>query len=541
MSTFVLYCGPDANTQLNTLIEALPQSAVVKQRFSCAQYPQFAVAVGSVDSFICEHLGVVLAFEGYVTHSQSRGEILGNELITQFIERGEQCTKYWRGSFRVAIHINGVTRVYCDQLCTRVLFYSNANHQAIYCSHTKPILSLLPKRTINGASLLQFMHAGRFFAGQTLFNELGQISSGTAHRISPNNQFETFKWFEYLIQPELKADNERLIEFKSTLDDVIIEHYERAEQCALLLSGGVDSRYILNTLGEHVPSNKLAGLFTCLWGEVNDDYGSDASWAKREAQRHGVKFEFYQNIADVRLFESMFDAQSGMTAHVFSHSDDFHWCRHINGLGYRSLMRGDEIFGPNGTEMTSREAAFNKVGLSLTAPMINGLGADVEQWQNDYAKQVARLGGLADEPNDLRDILYCVERLVANNAHLNSQRSPFVENYNPLLDLKIVEFNQALPRHLRTNKQLFRQCFAHYYPTRGFATSGNGFDWQRLWQQNELKQLLQSSLATLPDVFDLAYWHQVGQLLDQPFSKAEQLTQLQQAVRAVVLARWLEV
>lgn len=537
MSVILISLGPQAQTRLTALMPSLPVDAALKQHHGS----EFSIAT---DGDISCSQGVVLALEGFVTHTQMRGETLGQALIGDFIQLGENCVKQWRGSFRIMIHHGGVTRIYSDQLASRALFYTNEVYTnnargPLYSSHTAPLLKALEKPTIDGANLLQFLHAGRFFAGASLFKELRQLDPGSCHRIKDQglsqcfNSPDVFSWYEYRLQNLALQADAVLPELKTRLDSAILQHWQRADTPALLLSGGVDSRYILNTLGELLPPAEFGQLLTCLWGEPNADSSSDASWAAREAARHKVPFAFYANQAPIEnLFDVLFATQSGMTAHIFSHTDDHLWCRHLAQQGFHSLLRGDECFGPNGQEVHTREEALAKVGLSHLPHVIKGFDIDISDWQHAHAQHIKNLSQIADEPNDVRDLLYCRERLPSLNAHLNSQRAPFVENFNPMLDPHILDLNCQLPRHLRTDKRILRQCFARYYPTDGFATSGNGFNWQRLWHQPGLMAFVQRKLAELPAPFDVAYWLQVGQ--------SDQIKLMQTAIRAIVVGQWLQ-
>lgn len=546
MSRLLIVCGPQAQARLATLLEHFPDTTGLDEYHS----QQLAIAVGG--GGVIEVNGVVLALEGFVTHRTERGDCLLKALIIDFIKNGEACVKQWRGSFRLLISDNGVTRIYSDQLASRAFFFTDNGFETLYCSHTAPLLAAIKTRTIDGANLLQFLHAGRFFAGASLFTELRQLSPGSVHRLNGigDQRLQIFTWYEFRLENlDLHADA-ILPELKARLDSAILQHWQRADGPVLLLSGGVDSRYILNTLAELLPKDELGQLHTCLWGEPNVEPGSDAAWAAREAARHNLPFSFYPIEARIEgLFNTLFTTQSGMTSHVISHTDDYVWSRHLALQGRQALLRGDECFGPNGAEVNSREAALKRVGLGCFSDddvsLNRAFNGQTEDWQGLHAQHIVSLSQVADEPNDVRDILYCRERLPSLNAHLNSQRAPFVENFNPLLDPDILDLIGQLPRHLRTDKRILRQCFQRYYPTEGFATSGNAFNWQRLWLQPGLAEFIQDKLARLPEPFNSAYWHQVGQLLSAnnhqaaKMERASQHRAIQMACRAIVLGHWL--
>ncbi|MCJ8275171.1 MAG: hypothetical protein MJK04_37940, partial [Psychrosphaera sp.] len=279
---------------------------------------------------------------------------------------------------------------------------------------------------------------------------------------------------------------------------------------------------------------------------------SDADWAIREAARHQIPFELLPiHAPNESLFESLFLLQSGMTAQAFIQCNDLYHYQHLAQRGLRSLIRGDEIFGPNGQQVNTPEEALAKAGLGYLglgpSPILDGFNGKIDDWCEAHTAHTIALSQVADAPNDVRDILYCRERLPALITHLSAHRAPFVESFNPLLDPDILDLVSQLPSHMRTDKSIFRQCFARYYPTEGFATSGNAFDWQRLWHDRTLAGFIQQQLAQLPAPFNSAYWHQIGQLLSpgkvlSPGNEHNATTKvpiLQIACRAIVIGRWL--
>ena len=522
---------------------------------------KLSITLSGSDSGISERSGIILAFEGYVTHLPLKGEALRIALIDDFIA-DSACIKSWQGSFRVAIHHQGMTQVFTDQLANRRLFYVTNEQGFVYSSHATPLLKTLPNPTLDGANVLQFLINGRFFSDGSPFKELKQIPSGIGHNISGNKpSLTTFTLFEYKLNatPSTKksaqksAKEELLPEFKQLLNNAIITDFEKAANPALILSGGYDSRYILNTLAELLPREKLDTISAFLWCTDIDKEDSDAVWAKNEAARHKVPFKFYpMYIPSAASFELMFELQSGMTATVFSHISDTMCCATLAQNGKSSILRGDEIFGPNGQTLSTREQALTKVSLGdlpfgeqswadwLFDNAFTATASEISDWKAQRKQHIDNLAQVADEPNDLRDTLYCTERLPAFNSHLTSHRAPFVEHFNPLLDISLVAFNRQLPKELRTDKTLFRQCFLHYYPTHGFASINNAFQWNDCWQDKSLANFIYTQLKQLPAPFNANFWSNIGkQLIEHDQGNETQLKALQLAIRAMILGHWI--
>lgn len=561
MPRVLICCGPQATRRLEQGLRRLGQEVPADveaddggpDRAHILRREELALYVGDAagparddDSGISVAAGVVLALEGFLTNRPERGAGLRSALIEDFLEHGERCVENWRGSFRLLISHRGVTRVYTDHTASRTLFVADDAFGPSYSSHVAPLLAAVPRATLDGANLLHFMRNGRFFAGASLFHEVRQVGPGHCHRIGNRGaERNQFAWYRYRLQPQPVAVQEVLPELKRRLDSAVLRHWRRADAPVLLLSGGHDSRYILNTLAQNVRPESLRRLFTCLWGEPSSDPDCDAAWAAREAQRHGVAYEFFPLQAELPpLFESTFEAQSGMTAHVMTHTDDLAQCRYLSRQGYRSLLRGDECFGPNGTEVHDVPDALSRVGLNgvpLQTPWLTP-DAPAADWQAAHQQQLQRLGQVADEPNDVRDLLYFYERLPSVQAHLNAHRSPYLENHNPLLDADVLDLVRQLPRELRTDKRIFRLCFRQHFPTSGFAGSGNAFNIQRLWQQEELARFVAERLEQLPAPFADRYFGPLATRFrlaasgDGPPPSAEQI---HLACRAVVLGHGL--
>jgi asparagine synthetase B (glutamine-hydrolysing) len=501
------------------------------------------------DSGISTAADVVLAFEGFVTHRAERGAALRTALIEDFLAHGERCVERWRGSFRLMIAHGGVTRVYADHTASRPIFVAEDADGPLFSSHLAPLLAAIPRPAVDGAGLLHFLRDGRFFAGASLFREVRQLGAGRLHRTGPGPMRATgaeIAWYRYELEPQAAAVAELLPELKRRLDEAVLRHWRRAEAPALLLSGGYDSRYLLNTLADLVPRSQLRRLLTCLWGEANPDPDCDAAWARREALRHGLAFEFTTLRTDLPdLFGPVFEAQSGMTAHVVTHTDDFARCRELHRRGYRSLIRGDECFGPTGGPVRSPAEALARIGVNTLPHDMPWLAPDAPtaQWRAEHDAHLRRLSAVAADPNDVRDLLYHRERLPSFNAQLNAHRAPFLENHNPLLDADVLDLVRRLPRELRTDKSLFRLCFRHFFPTAGFAVGGNAFALGRLAREAAPAGFLAERLDRLPPPFAPGYFGPLAARLraaargDGPAPSDEEIRLL---CRAVVLGHALD-
>ncbi len=498
------------------------------------------------DSGVSEVDGIAIAFEGYMTGHAARGPALRRALIEDFRSRGGMFVRDWIGSFRMALHRDGETWIYSDHVASRPWFHAAIHGGACWSASATRLASLLPERTLDGANLLQFLSSGRFFAGGSPYREIRQVGPGVCHRYMRDGESSRV-WFEHEIAPRSRPRDELLDELEHLCDAAVLRHLARADAPSLMLSGGYDSRYLLNILDARLGRDHA--LPAWLWCEAEDDGDpqSDLSWARREAKRTGAPFAFFPIEARIaERFDAMFEAQSGMTEQIFTHTDERAACRVMaDTRGARSLLRADEAFGPDGGAMKTIDEALAKVGVLRTDAAMGGLAGAPAEWREHHAAHVETLARTNHCPDDLRDLLYRRERLPALQAHLHAQRRPWMETHTPLLDPPLLRFVASLPAEHRTDKRLFREAFLRRFPTDGFARNPGGFAWlRRLRRGTPQTGFLLERLRALPEPFDRDDWlAQVATVIDDGGRVASRdptgVATLKRAARAVVLGHWL--
>ncbi len=540
MSLLIAF-GPQAEGRLRAMRAHVltPQSAsaaVVHDRLAA----QVSVAAGR-DQGVTTAEGVTLLLCGYVVGLAEEGGCLRHLLIRRFLEKGDAFVEELSGCFALLVHYKNESRLFSDRLGLRPLFMGEDAFGPLFASEAAPVLALLPRRRANMASLWQFLAAGRFFAGASPYEQLRLATPGTLYCFA--HSLTHRPWYSYRIEADQGVEHQLTENLKELLDVAVARHYRASQGRTLMLSGGYDSRYLLNTLVERC--GPRPELLTWLWCEPVADPESDLAWARREAARQGVPFEYFPIEKDPERFDEAFSALSGMIEQIFTHSDERHHARHLYARGFRSMFRGDELFGPDGVSLGDKAEALAKMGL---VDLVNF--PDAGNWLDDpgqlgrqaHRAHLEELATLADDPNDLRDLLYCRERLPTLQAHLNALRLPYLETHNPLLDCEVLEFNRRLSADWRTDKRLFRRCFLRYYPTEGFASVGVGFDWKHLQNPKlPLSQFMAERLARLPPPLNRAYFQALYRTClsaPKPMPSAA-LGHWKRLARAVILGHWL--
>jgi asparagine synthetase B (glutamine-hydrolysing) len=512
-----------------------------------------AVTARRDTSGVLERHGACLAFDGYVVDPAPRGRELLSWLLDGFLARGPVFLEGLNGSFQIAVHHQGAAWLFADPTASRRLFYSANEHGLFFSPEVAPLAALSTGAdTIDRANLVQFLLSGRFFAGQTLLPRVRQLLSGES-LVWREGHLERRRHFRYEAAHSTDDRPELLAELGDLLERAILRAWDQADSPVIPLTGGYDSRYIFHTVARHRGDPRH--LETLLWGQRMDEPGTDNALAAEIARRAGCRHSTLPWRTEVlpAQFEEMFRAQAGMTELIFTHSDELAVFRGLHERGFRSVLRGDECFGPKGDEVDCEASALSRVSMSRAADVpesrrwLEGGGAD---WLAAHDGALGDLLATAPAtPSELRDTLYGRERLPALLHHHNYHKLHFVEMVNPFLDAEVLRFWSALPRHHRLDKSLLKESYHRRFGDHlevPIAHLDNGADWTAALRGSpELAGWVRERLSSLPEPLDRGYF--LGRLAavlsgepEPPAPPAShRIPAVRQVARAVVLGRWL--
>ena len=507
-------------------------------------------------SGIAERYGACLAFDGYVLEDGApRGRDLPGWLLDGFLERGPAFLEGLDGSYQVAVHHQdstgqGATWLFADPTASRRLFYVADERGLFVAPEVAPLTGLARGERIDPANLVHFLASGRFFAGHTLLSDVRQLLPGESVRWR-DGHLERRRHFLYEARDEAVPDRPGLVaELGERLERAILRAWEHAKNPIMPLTGGYDSRYIFQTLARHVDDRRR--LNTLLWGQRMDQPGTDNALAAEIARRAGSRHLSLPWRTEVlpEQFDEMFRAQSGMTELVFTHSDELAVFGTLRDRGFRSMVRGDECFGPKGEEVDCVASALGRVSLARAADLpesgrwLTGGGA---AWlaAHDEALE-ALLAAAPGEPSDLRDTLYGRERLPALLHHHNYHKLHFLEMLNPFLDTEVLRFWSTLPRRCRVDKTLVKESYHTRFGDHlevPIAQKDNGADWvEALRTSPALAAWVRAKLEALPEPLDRTWF--LGRLDAVLHGEPDpapptRVPAVKQVARAVVLGEWL--
>lgn len=247
--------------------------------------------------------------------------------------------------------------------------------------------------------------------------------------------------------------NDALYSLEDLLNNVFKEVCFDPSRDILALSGGYDSRLVLNKMnGLH------KGLDTVTWGlsSARSESGTDAFVASKVAMAYGVKNLYFETDLCSNDFEVLIHkyllAGEGRIDHINSFMDGLQMWQSLAKENYKVLYRADEVFGwlPCSTEKDVR-ISLDYHFMEDNSNMLS---------LKDFNLPVQEFPGYLDRMPDeslpaWRDRLYRCFRIPSILTGLHDVESSYMEVFNPLLHDSLIRFCIRLPDEFRTNKKLY--------------------------------------------------------------------------------------
>jgi len=461
-----------------------------------------------------EYKGVKIAFEGYVLNNLKIGNELLMWLAELFLENGPEFARELRGSFQIVIKYGGRTYLYVDPTASRPLFFMKENAVLYFSPEIAPLMVQKEKADCDQANLVQFLVAGHFFSGSTLARQIKNLRPGE-FLVIEKGSIKLKQYYTYEMTSADSFDKKEAIDrLNRNLQEAIISHWERAENPGILLSGGIDSRYIFYTIADYV--SDTSKLKTICWSEDLKKKRSDAEISNKIAKHFGTEHILIkrktQNFESA--FRNMFYAQSGMTDSTFIHADELEICRRLReDHNIFSLFRGDHAFGGS-PERTTVQQGLLDLGMSLTEQIANK-----DMWFNERAKMFLSshndainnlISQYTCDPNGMRETLRFRERIPIYLHQLNYFKYHYQEVYNPFLEKSVLQLSKNIPSQYRANKKLLKECYRRKfkrYPDIPFAHYPGTVNWKRAIARSPLlSSFLYKNISQLPNFFNKEYF-----------------------------------
>ena len=434
---------------------------------------------------------VVLILHGeiYVDEESDQAQ----SLLDSYTKVGISFASKINGSFAVLLVDKRIDLValITDRLNTRKLFWSKSGD--LHWLSTVHTYRILPthsgKPDLGGVA--SYLVNRAVLNNRTLLAGIGVLDRASIHFLKRMGLQSTRYWHYGWYDANNDRDEEVL---RAELSNLLIEGVRRringSPKVFVSLSGGYDSTVILGALAEL--GVRDVECFSYVDGAVEPD--TDAFLARQMAchvgYRHTIVPGYRYDLME--LFRNVSQLGQGLTGSVYEAdawkelADRF--CVTQPGI----LFVGDECFGWQDGELSSRQDVLNSVGIRDFSALDwlrhllpqNSFDA-LRDALAEEIEEVLKRCPVSSDYHDSKDFLYLDQRLGRLLAWRECFAAPFIDVRFPLLDNQILDFMTRIPSSWRRGKQLYKHTATQMFPTlfrvKRAATANIDFqNWERL-------------------------------------------------------------
>ncbi len=359
------------------------------------------------------------------------------------------------GNYSIIRYDDDTLQIIGDILGYRSIWYYQDQDIFIVSSSQRAIILYLGEFQPNQEVYKWMLSSGSIGPDLSWDSRIKKLKPDSTLSLNRNKWTISYNINEFIIQP-VERKLEKLEEtFKKILDDVFQNFNFDTSSWTLPLSGGYDSRAILQFLGE----NKSKGFKSITWGTHNslNNKKSDAYVAELVAQKFETNHSFLEvdpdieNIANV--IERFVCACEGRIDKISGYVDGMKLWNKLHKSGIKGIIRGDQALGAH--EVQSPNEVYNDVGFTLLEDFsntrkISKLLGDYIQKRPTYLTQQE-----SESLQTWNERLYQIYRVPTIVAALNGIKLNYVEVVSPYFTRSIINFIRQLPDDARTNKKLF--------------------------------------------------------------------------------------
>ncbi|OJX39535.1 MAG: hypothetical protein BGO78_13575 [Chloroflexi bacterium 44-23] len=421
--------------------------------------------------------GLIQKFASQVKTDEPLSDV---ELISVLYEKvGNTLFNHLNGAFLILIWESDTKRIIIvnDRLGLYPLYYAQSGAGIIFASNIKALLvDQNVNRTVDQTAIAEFLTFDHILWQRTLLESVKLMPQASIFIFSGQHlEIRPYYHFDYLLEFPIKKDEEYIDELNFLMRQAIQRQMNGNFEKGLLLSGGLDSRYILALITEN-PDDKL---HTFTWSIPNSD---DARFAKECAQLAKSDHHFFTLEPDwlVDKAEKAVSLTSGngnvINLHAFATLEQE---AAISPVIYKGFM-GDAMFGfgirprfwadynPE-IKMEQHLEAYRDYRVLTFDPNIHPqymtdwfIQNSADNWREDF-----RSGMLACKSNQMAaqrsffDLTQRVPRMTINGIDVVRDRClvrlPFTDN-------DLVEFSLKVPPYLLYRRELVERTFIQYFP-----------------------------------------------------------------------------
>lgn len=364
-----------------------------------------------------------------------------------------------------------------DRLGLHPLYYAHHNGDFVFSSGLRAVLadSSIPRNT-DQTAIVEFLTFDHYLNDRTIIKSIKLMPQASILTFQNNNlKIEPYYHFDYRQLHTIRTDQSYIEELNFNMLRAVKRQMDGTLTAGLMLSGGLDSRYLLANMAEI----SRTPIETFTWSIPGSD---DARYAKESARLANTHHHFFELEADwlLKKGEKAVRITGGNGNIVNLHAlATLEQESAITRVIYKGFM-GDAMFGfgmrprfwadyDQETMINVHLEAFRDYRvLTFDTPFHEEIFSDQfysstrEEWREDFKNSMLASG--AKQMSDQRsyfDLTQRVPRMTINGVEVVRNKAvvrlPFVDN-------DLVEFSLTLPPYLRINRDLANRAFIEKYP-----------------------------------------------------------------------------
>lgn len=397
------------------------------------------------------------------------------------------------GSFCLIVRDGGSVRIGFDVAGTRAIYWWAVDGVVAFHARLLDLAPAYPRGLrVDEAGVAAFLADALYPLDATAFEGIRLVGAGQVLEVDPAPEGSRAVARDYFRFTPATGRSMRPIEtvadeLNDLLESVVGRSWRAAVDPVMPLSGGVDSRYLAAMAARVAGEPRLVQTIT--WGEEPTRAGSDAVIARQVAATLQVPNLWCEKLQlhDAETVERALYLTSGEGDGVLNYPSEHEIHRRfVEEYGWRSMFRGDQLFGEAHRLLTNRAllaaASLTRIGLDRTYAEL--LGVDLlrpmAKAQDDlYARREAALTARGAQGR-LYELGYETD-FRRELAPYNTLKNLHFEVYTPYLDRQVLDWVREQPDVYRSDKRLIRLALDRRFPALSpipFASRPNVPDWE---------------------------------------------------------------
>ncbi len=400
-------------------------------------------------------------------------------LLNLYLQYGDQFARFLNAACLIVIWQadTQTLKIINDRMGLHPLYYAQSGQNFLFASGIRALLvdEAIP-RQVDLTAVSEFLTFDHILGQRTMLSSVSLMPQGSILTFSQGKVcIEPYHFFQLTEQYPLRSVDSYMEEYMMHLKNAIQRHYHGESGVGLMLSGGLDSRFILALMADLSKQS----LDTFSWSIPGSD---DARYAKEAARKAGTQHHFFELPADWILHKGekairLTDGNANIiNLHAYANIEQESQIATtifkgflgdaMMGFGVRPRFWAD--YDPSTMFEVHLEAYRDYRVLTFDTPDHPRVFTDSfykttqAEWFEDF--QSGMLASKAKQMTNQRiyfDLTQRVPRMTINGVEVARSRArirlPFADN-------DLLDFSLTLPPWLRLSRTLMNQAFVRFYP-----------------------------------------------------------------------------